>query len=176
MWLGPTFAKAGVTPHWNIGPLHTSVHVGTLPLLWAANIYNYDVKWNAIRLGDEDTQGLDIALTYNNLYTPTTGLDVSNKSMGVMISARPFSKMTIHLGLSNSVLDIDGTPDFTKLNPLIESTMGKSDTFDKFQDKLDSDESSLFTGKVDLTTIEANIDYRKIVRLLDSSITSNSSI
>ena len=126
------FAKAGVTPHWNIGPLHTSVHVGTLPLLWAANIYNYDVKWNAIRLGDEDTkQGLDIALTYNNLYTPTTGLDVSNKSMGVMISARPFSKMTIHLGLSNSVLDIDGTPDFTKLNPLIESTMGKSDTFDK---------------------------------------------
>ena len=116
LWLGPTFAKAGVTPHWNIGPLHTSVHVGTLPLLWAANIYNYDVKWNAIRLGDEDTkQGLDIALTYNNLYTPTAGLDVSNKAMGVMISARPFSKMTIHLGVSNSVLDIDGTPDFTKI-------------------------------------------------------------
>ena len=180
LWLGPTFAKAGITPHLNIGPLHTSIHVGTLPLLWAANIYNYDVKWNVIRLGDEDTaQGLDIALTYNNLYTPTAGLDVSNKSMGVILSARPFSKMTIHLGLSNSVLDIDGTPDFTKLNPLIESTMGTSDAFDKFQDKLDSDESSLFIGKVDLTTIEANIDFRKNRRdswILQSQATVRSNV
>ena len=66
-----------------------------------------------------------------------------------------------------------------KLNPLIESTMGKSDTFDKFQDKLNSDESSLFTGKVDLTTIEANIDYRKNRRdswILQSQATVRSSV
>ena len=57
--------------------------------------------------------------------------------------------------------------------------MGKSDTFDKFQDKLDSDESSLFTGKVDLTTIEANIDYRKNRRdswILQSQATVRSSV
>ena len=54
-----------------------------------------------------------------------------------------------------------GTPDFTNLNPLVEQTMGKEKAFSQFQDKLTDTDLDLFTGNFQLTTIEANIDYRK---------------
>jgi hypothetical protein len=182
VWLGPGFAKLGLTPHLRFGPFHTGVHVGSRPMLWAAGIVNYDAKWNLLRFGDAGSRyGFDVSASYNFMELSRSGdeigLEMDYTGYGLMASVRTKADSTLHLGAEYATLGIGGTPDLSNINPILEPFLGskaKQATESAQSALMDSSATEMFTGDLSLLTLSVNLDIRQNRR--DSWIFQNSAV
>ena len=90
------------------------VQVATVPLMWAVDIRNAQMKANPIRFG-----GLDVAVEWDLYGIPLEDFEAKYRGIGGTVSLQVIEPLSVHGGFSWASLTFGGTPD--GLLPLAEN-------------------------------------------------------